>query len=110
MQVTLRVDITEQKRLQQELAETSERLRTVSEAKSRFLAGMSHELRTPMNAIIGFSDMIREQVFGPLATPQHVESADDTARSGEPHPALNSDTLQLRKRKAGAHPAPPQPT
>src|SRR3546814_14901783 len=83
MQVTLRVDITEQKRLQQELAETSERLRTVSEAKSRFLAGMSHELRTPLNAIIGFSDMMREQVFGPLGTPQYVEYADDIARNGE---------------------------
>src|SRR3546814_20700522 len=108
MQVTLRVDITEQKRLQQELAETSERLRTVSEAKSRFLAGMSHELRTPLNAIIGFSDLLREQVFGPLSTPHYVQYPDALARPGEHPLALTRDILYLSKPDAG--PMPPHPS
>ncbi|MET4700587.1 signal transduction histidine kinase [Constrictibacter sp. MBR-5] len=109
MQVTLRVDISEQKRLQQELSETSERLRLVSEAKSAFLANMSHELRTPLNAIIGFADMMRQQVFGPLGAAPYVDYADDILRSGEHLLALINDLLDFSKVEAGALKLHPEP-
>src|SRR3546814_19458386 len=110
MQVTLRVDITEQKRLQQELAETSERLRTVSEAKSRFLAGMSHDLRTPLNAIIGFSDLIRQHGFGPPGTPQHAQYAADIPSPGQHPPSLLSPNLDQPHDKPPPPPPTPPPT
>ena len=109
MQVTLRVDISEQKRLQQELAATSERLRLVSEAKSAFLANMSHELRTPLNAIIGFADMMRHEVFGPLGAAPYADYASDILRSGEHLLALINDLLDFSKVEAGALELHPEP-
>src|SRR3546814_14977632 len=53
--------------------------------------------------------MMREQVFGPLGTPQYVEYADDIARSGEHLLALISDILDLSKAEAGALPLHPEP-
>jgi HAMP domain-containing protein len=50
--------------------------------KSEFLANMSHELRTPLNAILGFSDLMKSQVFGPIAQ-QYAEYATLIHESGE---------------------------
>ncbi|MFN4090534.1 MAG: sensor histidine kinase, partial [Alphaproteobacteria bacterium] len=102
LRVTLRVDITEQKRLQQQLADTSERLRLVSEAKSHLLAGVSHDLRTPLNAIIGFADMMRHEIFGPLGARRYVDYAGDILRSGEHLLSLIDNLLDLGKAEAGA--------
>lgn len=51
-------------------------------AKSELLAHVSHELRTPLNAIIGFSDIIRRQMFGPVGTERYIEYARDITSSG----------------------------
>jgi len=54
-----------------------------NETKSQFLANMSHELRTPLNAIVGFSEMLEQQVLGPIGTPRYLEYARDIHASGE---------------------------
>ncbi|MEZ5671864.1 MAG: histidine kinase dimerization/phospho-acceptor domain-containing protein [Thiotrichaceae bacterium] len=54
-------DITEQRRFTR-LCNTPNRKRAANLAKSRFLANMSHELRTPLNAVIGYSEMLEEEL------------------------------------------------
>jgi len=53
-----------------------------NDAKSQFLANMSHELRTPLNAIVGFSEMLEQQVLGPIGTPRYRDYARDIHTSG----------------------------
>jgi len=51
-------------------------------SKARFLATMSHELRTPLNAIIGFSDILRKEMFGPLGGQRYRQYVVDIGESG----------------------------
>jgi cell cycle sensor histidine kinase DivJ len=67
--------------------------------KSRFLANMSHELRTPLNAIIGFSDVMRSQMFGPMA-PKYAEYAGLIHESGGHLLELINDVLDMSKIEA----------
>jgi signal transduction histidine kinase len=66
-----------------------------------FLANMSHELRTPLNAILGFSEILEQQLFGPLGDPRYVEFAGDIHRSGRHLLAIIADILDLAKVEAG---------
>ena len=70
-------------------------------AKSEFLASMSHELRTPLNAIIGYADMIRTGVLGPVQPARYSEYADDIAGSGAHLLKVINDILDLAKIEAG---------
>lgn len=72
-------------------------------AKSEFLALMSHDLRTPLNAVIGFTDMMRGQVFGPLGHPRYVEYAEDIHNSGTLLVSLINDILDLSKVESGKY-------
>ena len=72
-----------------------------SRAKSNFLALMSHELRTPLNAIIGFSEVLGEQMFGPLGNQRYREYAHDIHGAGCHLLALINDILDLSKAEAG---------
>jgi PAS domain S-box-containing protein len=69
--------------------------------KSEFLATMSHEFRTPLNAILGFSEMIRAQYFGPLGSEQYHNYANDIHHSGEHMLALVNDVLDIAAVEAG---------
>ena len=62
---------------------------------------MSHELRTPLNAVIGFSQMISSQIFGPISVPKYIEYAEDIHASGEHLLGLINDILDLSKIEAG---------
>ena len=75
-------------------------LEVASRHKSEFLASMSHELRTPLNAVIGFSEVLLEQMFGELNERQD-EYLRDILSSGRHLLELLNDILDLSKVEAG---------
>ena len=74
-----------------------------SEAKSRFLATMSHELRTPLNAVIGFSEVIASEAFGPVGKPAYRGYAVDILTAGRHMLELVNDVLTMAKLDAGRY-------
>ena len=74
-----------------------------SAAKNLFLANMSHELRTPLNSIIGFSEILASQAFGPLGGDNYVEYARDIQVSGRHLLGVVNDILLMSKLDAGQH-------
>jgi len=72
-----------------------------SHAKSSFLANMSHELRTPLNAVIGFSEMIKSEMFGPVGDAHYKEYAGLINGAGSHLLDLISDILDMSKIEAG---------
>lgn len=100
----LRVSFVDNEKLRAE-QRRSERLLSRSEAANRakndFLAIMSHELRTPLNAIIGFSEIISNQMFGPVSQPKYVDYATDIRASGAHLLSIINDILDISKAEAG---------
>lgn len=85
---------------QQELILMNRRLVKASRAKSDFLANMSHELRTPLNSILGFSEVLQDQLFGQLNEKQQ-EYVSYILGSGRHLLDLINDILDLAKVEAG---------
>ncbi|MDP6345677.1 MAG: HAMP domain-containing sensor histidine kinase, partial [Alphaproteobacteria bacterium] len=78
-----------------------ERARRADTAKSTFLANMSHEFRTPLNAIIGFADMMRSELLGPIGNRRYRDYAGDIMVSGEHLLDVVNGILDLSKIEAG---------
>lgn len=72
-----------------------------SRSKAAFLASMSHELRTPLNAVIGFADIIKEQLFGPIGSDKYIEYADEIRRSGHGLLSIINNIIDLSRIEAG---------
>ena len=70
-------------------------------AKSRFLASMSHELRTPLNAILGFSEVMSNEVLGPMENETYRDYAKDIHTSGQHLLHLINEILDLSRIEAG---------
>ncbi len=83
------------------LAEARDVADAANRTKSEFLANMSHELRTPLNAVMGFSEVIQNEMFGPVGVPQYVDYAADIYTSGAHLLEIINDILDLSKVEAG---------
>ena len=83
--------------MERQLRAAKERVEMASRAKSDFLAMMSHELRTPLNAVIGFSEMLCNEILGPLGNEQYKDYAEDIRSSGADLLARINDILELTK-------------
>ena len=71
-------------------------------AKSTFLSNMSHEFRTPLNAVIGFSETIKNQIFGDIGNQKYTEYVDDINQQGHYLLKLIEDILDASKMESGS--------
>lgn len=94
-------DVTTSLLAEQALREAKESAEEASVAKSRFLATMSHELRTPLNAVIGFADLMRTAVFGPLGNDRYRAYAEDIHASAQHLLQIINDILDVARIEAG---------
>jgi PAS domain S-box-containing protein len=95
---------TLERRVAERTAELEEAKRAAEEAtvaKSKVLASMSHELRTPLNAILGFTELMRRELYGPVGHDKYREYLGDVHRSAQLLLALIDDVLDLSKIEAG---------
>jgi signal transduction histidine kinase len=89
-----------QRRAAHQLQALNAELEQASRAKSNFLASMSHELRTPMNAILGFTEMIRDGLYGDVP-PEIQDPVSDIHTCGKQLLGLINNVLDLSKIEAG---------
>ena len=96
----LRQGAEELRTLNAELSRRQEELERAMGARSRFYASMSHELRTPINAILGYSSLMLDNIYGPLNEAQQA-GLERTYRAGKHLLELVNDILDLSKMEAG---------
>jgi len=94
-------DVGAQKKTESELIAAREAAERASAAKSDFLAKVSHEIRTPLNSILGFSEVMLEERFGPIGNERYRDYLKDIRTSGDHVVSLLNDLLDLAKIEAG---------
>ena len=94
-------DMTFWKKTEGELLNARRQAEKASSQKSDFLAKISHEIRTPLNAIIGFSEVMMQERFGPIGNERYRQYLKDIHTSGGHLVSLLNDLLDLSKIEAG---------
>jgi len=97
---SLAISARELKGLNEELHRRQLELERAMTARSRFYASMSHELRTPINAVLGYSTLLLERIYGPLNDKQ-AEGIERTQKAARHLLELVNDVLDLSKIEAG---------
>ncbi len=99
--VAVYTDVSELKQREHSLRVAKIDAEAANKAKSDFLANMSHELRTPLNAVIGFAQMLNQEIFGPLGNDNYRAYSNDIETSAEHLLSLINDILDMAKIEAG---------
>jgi PAS domain S-box-containing protein len=94
-------DITHWKKVEADLMDAKRAAEDSSAHKTDFLARISHEIRTPLNAIIGFSQVMMSESFGPVGNDRYKQYVKDINASGEHVVSLVNDLLDLSKVASG---------
>ena len=95
--------------LTRKYSEEKEKAEHAAATKAAFLGNMSHELRTPLNAIVGFSEIMMNELAGPLGHPSYKEYSSDILASGQHLLDMINDILDMAKIEAGKMTITPQP-
>jgi PAS domain S-box-containing protein len=94
-------DLSRERDTERRLIAAREAAEAASAAKTDFLAQVSHEIRTPLHAILGFSEVILEERFGPVGNERYKDYIKDIHASGSHVMSLADDLLDLSKIEAG---------
>jgi PAS domain S-box-containing protein len=98
--IGIHTDVTEAKQFQAELEAARNAAEEANRAKSTFIANMSHELRTPLSAVIGYTEMLEEELAD-LNQPRLVEDLNKITANARHLLSLINDVLDLSKIEAG---------
>lgn len=96
--IGIKQDITKQKLMEESLILAKEEAESANLLKTQFLANMSHDIRTPMNAVIGFSEILKEKIGENLEVAEYLDAIQ---RSGRTLVLLINDILDLAKIESG---------
>jgi PAS domain S-box-containing protein len=94
-------DVTEKFEQERTLRAALRQAEIASKMKAAFLAAMSHELKTPLNAVLGFSEIIRDEMLGPVGQEAYRDYADDIHKSGARLLAVINDVLDASRLEGG---------
>jgi PAS domain S-box-containing protein len=94
-------DVTEKFEQERALRVALRQAEIANKMKATFLAAMSHELKTPLNAVLGFSEIIRDEVLGPVGHEGYRDYAGDIHKSGARLLAVINDVLDVSRLEGG---------